>query len=117
LSWSLLEAMSAGCLVIGSDTAPVREVIDGSNGLLVPFFDVDLLAQRAIDALARPQDFRSLRKAARDTVVERYDLKRICLPGMRELLGIEAGADVGRDPAEQDTRKSMTPAVQYRERA
>src|SRR5262252_4609258 len=55
LSWSLLEAMSAGCLVIGSDTAPVREVIDQTNGVLVPFHDVDKLASAAIDALSRPK--------------------------------------------------------------
>ena len=44
LSWSLLEALSAGCLVVGSDTPPVREVLNDDNGLLVPFFDTDQLA-------------------------------------------------------------------------
>jgi hypothetical protein len=68
LSWSLLEAMSAGCLVIGSDTAPVREVLSDENGILVPFFDVDQLSGRVIDALAHRRRFRNLRKAARRTL-------------------------------------------------
>ena len=80
LSWSLLEAMSAGCLVIGSDTPPVREVLNNENGLLVPFFDAEALAEQVIDALAFPRWFRSIRTQARRTILENYDLARICLP-------------------------------------
>ena len=82
LSWSLLEAMSAGCLVIASDTAPVQEVIDGNNGVLVPFFDSEQIAERVIAALARPHRFAALRERARETVIERFDLARKCLPEM-----------------------------------
>lgn len=80
LSWSLIEALSVGCLVVGSDTAPVREVINGQNGLLVPFFDSDELAEQVIGAMARPRQYHAIRAQARRTAVERYDLERICLP-------------------------------------
>ena len=85
LSWSMLEAMSAGALVIGSDTAPVREVIrHGENGLLVDFFDIPAWSKALIDALADPQRFVPLRQAARQTVRDRYDLRSVCLPRMVE---------------------------------
>jgi glycosyltransferase involved in cell wall biosynthesis len=87
LSWSMLEAMSAGALVIASKTAPVEEVIvDGENGLLVNFFDSERLAELTIEALAAPSQFRSLREAARRTIVDRYDLKRRCLPEWAEFV-------------------------------
>lgn len=87
LSWSMVEAMSAGALVIGSDTAPVREVIrHGQNGLLVDFFDVAAWSQTLITALAEPERFAPLRAAARQTVLDRYDLRRICLPRMIEMV-------------------------------
>ena len=82
LSWSLLEALSAGCVVIGSDTAPVREVLNDENGVLVPFFDTDQLAERVIEALTHPRRFRSIRTQARRTIVDQYNLTRICLPKM-----------------------------------
>ncbi len=38
LSWSLLEAMSAGCSIIASDTQPLQEAIEHNvTGRLVPF--------------------------------------------------------------------------------
>jgi len=87
LSWSMLEAMSAGCLVIGSDTAPVREVIEPDyNGILVPFFAVDELAERVVEALQNPAKFVPMRKAARQYVIEHFDAERICVPQMRRLL-------------------------------
>lgn len=87
LSWSFLEAMSAGCVVIGSDTPPVREVLkDGENGLLVPFFDFDGIADRVVDALANPSGYLDLRSQARQTVAETFDMERVCLPKMMALL-------------------------------
>ncbi len=81
LSWSMLEAMSAGCLVVASSTAPVTEVIrDGENGLLVDFFKQEEIAERVVAALESPSAFASLREQARRTIVENYDLKTICLP-------------------------------------
>jgi glycosyltransferase involved in cell wall biosynthesis len=91
LSWSLLEALSAGCLVIGSDTAPVREVLNNDNGLLVPFFDTDQLAERVIEALAHPRRFSSIRTQARQTILSQYDLARVCLPKMVALIRRELG--------------------------
>lgn len=83
LSWSMMEAMSAGALIVGSDTAPVREVIrHGENGLLVDFFDIAGWSRTLIGALAEPEKFAPLRAAARQTVLERYDLRTVCLPKM-----------------------------------
>jgi len=88
LSWSMLEAMSAGCLVIGSKTAPVEEVIrDGQNGLLVDFFSVAAISEQVVDALAAGRDgYADIRQNARRTIVEKYDLKTICLPAQLQLL-------------------------------
>ena len=78
--------MSAGCLVIGSDTAPLRDVIDGHNGLLVPFFDVEKLTDCIVDVLAHPGRHHQMRAAARRTIVQKYDLAQRCLPALSEFV-------------------------------
>jgi glycosyltransferase involved in cell wall biosynthesis len=81
LSWSMLEAMASECLIIGSATAPVQEVIrPGENGVLVDFFSPEQLADAITDALARPEAYREMRREARRTVQQRYDLRDVCLP-------------------------------------
>lgn len=87
LSWSMLEAMSAGALVIGSRTTPVEELItDGENGLLVDFCDIKGWSDTIIKALAKPEDYMHLRRAARETIVKNYDLQSVCLPKMLDFV-------------------------------
>lgn len=95
LSWSCLEAMSAGCLVVGSDTPPVREAIEhGKNGLLMDFFDIEGLARTIAEVLDQPDRFAPLRAAAREAAVARYDLRRVCLPQQIDLVSNLAGSGV-----------------------
>ncbi len=78
LSWSMLEVMSTGGLVLGSKTPPVEEVIeDGVNGLLVDFFAVDRIVERIEEALDDPQKMAKLRIKARETIQDTYDLLKL----------------------------------------
>jgi glycosyltransferase involved in cell wall biosynthesis len=81
LSWSLLEAMACGAVVVGSATPPVEEVIrDGDNGYLVEFFDRNAWLDRLEQVLADPEGQRPIAARARQSVVDRYDLRSVCLP-------------------------------------
>lgn len=81
LSWSMVEAMACGCLIIGSATPPVLEVLkDGLNGLTVDFFDWGKIADRIEYALEQPNRMQPLRDAARLTAVRQFDLKGVLLP-------------------------------------
>lgn len=86
LSWSMLEAMSAGCLVVASDTQPVTEIItDNENGLLVDFFNSEELADSVEKVLKNPDQYTEIRKNARKHIVEHYDYKKL-LPQHIELI-------------------------------
>jgi glycosyltransferase involved in cell wall biosynthesis len=87
LSWSLLEAMSTGCAIVASRTAPVEEVIsDGQNGRLVDFFspeDVSINVLALLDDADRRAKFGS---QARQVIQDRFDLKKTCLPQLVDLV-------------------------------
>ncbi|MFM7676876.1 MAG: glycosyltransferase [Synechococcus sp.] len=75
LSWSLIDAMACGAVVVGSDNPPVSEVIHhGLNGLLTPFNDPGALAAWLGAILRKPQDFRPLAREARRTVETRFSV-------------------------------------------
>lgn len=96
LSWSMLEAMSAGCVVVGSRTAPVQEVIqDGKNGLLVDFFAPEQLAERVNQVLDNPEHYLAIRTKARATILKHYNLKTI-LPQQIQWLETQSLAAIPR---------------------
>jgi glycosyltransferase involved in cell wall biosynthesis len=81
LSWSFVEALACGCVVVGSSTPPVLEVLrDCENGLTVDFFSHKALADRIEEALEQPGKMQRLRAAARSTALEHFDLKNVLLP-------------------------------------
>lgn len=84
LSWSLLNAMACGCTILASETPPVVEFIrNGANGLLEGFFDVESLAQTAVDVLKDPRAYRAtLGVNARQTILDQYSLE-VTLPRLK----------------------------------
>jgi glycosyltransferase involved in cell wall biosynthesis len=86
LSWSLVEAMACECLIIASDTPPVRDAIEhGREGILLPFFDVPALSQSLIDAVRDPDRFAALRQAARLRAEAGYDARQGIAAWLREI--------------------------------
>ncbi len=87
LSWSFIEAMAAGCAMVGSATPPVLEVLqDGENGLTVDFFSPRAIADRVDEVLDHPTRMAHLRAAARETAVSQFDLKTQALPKWLQLM-------------------------------
>ncbi|MFT3786710.1 MAG: glycosyltransferase [Tepidisphaeraceae bacterium] len=85
LSWSMMDALSCGAVVLGSDTAPIREMItDGQNGLLANFFDPEEFAAKAIKVLDDPAAYRPLGRTGEQMVVEKYSLEAV-IPQMMQM--------------------------------
>ena len=94
LSWSMLEAMAAGCLIVASKTQPVEEVIkDKQNGYLVNFYNIEefvktideILEAKANNGGIHSDKNQKIKMNARKTIVENYDLKEL-LPRHIEMI-------------------------------
>jgi glycosyltransferase involved in cell wall biosynthesis len=86
LSWSFIEALASGCLVVGSSTPPVLEVLrDGENGMTVDFFSHRALANHIEAALEDAGRLQPLRHAARASALQHFDLKRVIVPRWQRL--------------------------------
>ena len=80
LSWSLLEAMSAGCAIVASDTQPLHEAIKHNDtGKLVSFFDPAALTHSVCELLDQPEERARLGANARAFAQKHYDLQTVCL--------------------------------------
>lgn len=87
LSWSLVEAMACECLILGSDTGPVRDAITpGVNGLLNDFFDIPALSEAMALACETPERFAALRPAARETAMRLFDRQTVGVPAWLALI-------------------------------
>jgi glycosyltransferase involved in cell wall biosynthesis len=94
LSWSLLEAMACGALLVASRTAPVQELIEhGQEGLLVPFDDPQALAACLGEVLQQPARFAPLRLAARRRIVRDFDHRRCLERQLALLTSVARGED------------------------
>lgn len=101
-SWSMVEAMGLGALVIGSKTSPVQEFIEhGKTGLLFDFFNKEQLINQVCEVLEHPKKFEQIRINARDYISKNYDIKTICLPKQAEL--IESVFKNGEAPSEWES--------------
>lgn len=113
-SWSMLDAMSCGCVVLASDQACTREYIThGRNGLLCGFFDDEGIAEAAVRVLRDPAAHQPLGEAARATIEEKYSVD-VCLPRIKAMFE-EVAANGPRTPSMRTAavcREGRRPATQ-----
>ncbi len=84
LSWSLFQALSTGCTVVASNSAPVRDgITHGESGLLIDPYDIPAFVEQILDVLESPANYERLGAQARQNMVERFSFE-VCLPQLAE---------------------------------
>lgn len=76
LSLSVIEAMMAGCVVMGSDVAGVAELIDHSkDGFLFSNQNAQTLAKNLICVLNNPQNYQAMANLAQQKAKNQYSIQ------------------------------------------
>lgn len=91
--WSPLkvfEYMAMALPVVALDVAPLREVLEGHGGALVPEGDVDAMARAIGKLIDEPADAHAKGRVARERVVADYSWQRHCEQLERILLALTA---------------------------
>lgn len=75
----LLEAMASQRVIITTDTVGCREsVIDGKNGLLIPPYNAEALAERIRYLIEHPELRQSMAKYGRTKAEQEFSTERVC---------------------------------------
>jgi len=104
---SLMEALSAGCVVLAADNEPMREFITHEQtGLLVNAADVDAWEKLALQVLDRPAEFRPFADAAAGLIRNEY-AQDITLPQLAEMFERLTAKSTKPSPSrESDSRRN-----------
>ncbi len=118
LSWSMMDAMSCGAVVLASNTLPVMEMIqDGRTGLLADFFSPEQFAEKAVHVLKDPDAFRQIGREAESLIEDRYSLEAV-LPAMMRMYEEAASGNFrpapSEDPLEMLPRRAAAPRPEQR---
>ena len=92
LSWSMMESMASECVILGSNTPPVMEVLEHErNGIIVDFYDHMNIADWVDKIFAHPTRMKHLGKAARETILDTYSLKKLLPLHLKLINDVAAG--------------------------
>ena len=114
LSWSMMDALSCGAVVLASATPPVMEMIhDGQNGLLADFFSPEQFAEKAMAVLKDPAAFRPLGRAGEQMIRDYYSMEAV-LPAMLRMYEEAAAGTLRPAPAGDPLPKLPSGAIESR---
>jgi glycosyltransferase involved in cell wall biosynthesis len=117
LSWSLFNALSCARVVLASDVAPVRELIEpGVNGLVEALPDVEGLTATALRVLDNPAEYQPLAQAGRQRIESQYSLE-VCHPKLKDYFErMAASGGRKQDTEEPASRAPSAPILPQSEK-